>query len=144
MAVCALNVATLDEPRWQTSALLVFLSAIGLMDFVLGRARRAKLLVDIDGFQIGTSRKTMWREVESFAVMNLPTPRFGRQLKVVTFKYAPGFQRSGKVMSATNRLVGADGCIPMTWPRPHEAIADELNEYRRLAIDTQVGWAASR
>lgn len=139
-AIAAIFVAYLvfaDTPRWWVWPLAAF--------FVLNAAAQiflvfkpAKLVLDEEGFAMQSAlrkkkTKTRWRDVECFLVATVPSRR-GRPSKYVALKWREGSRDIGRLAKSINRLIGADSYIPMSWPRPHEAIAEELNDYRRQAL----------
>jgi hypothetical protein len=98
-----------------------------------------RLLLDEHGFyKIGftqkLSDKTLWKDVETFKVIALGLR--GREQKYVGLCYRAGFRRPVGSSATLNASIGAgvDAYIPMIWPRPVEAIVNELNGYRQSAI----------
>jgi len=144
IAMCGLHIASADQQRPGVWVLLIVLVAVTVALFCFRNSPRRRLVLDIEGFGFagglkrGAPSKTMWRDVESFSVMELPAPRYGDQWKVVAIKFRPGAKKTGSFASSVNNVLGADACIPMIWPRPHETIVDELSEYRRKALEAQM------
>lgn len=134
-ALGAASLANSDEPKWEAWGLIAFAAIIALAELYFRRRPRLRLVLDADGFALrGGHQKTLWRDIEGFSVMELPRLRFGDQLKVVTFTYGPGVKNHPAMLATINDFVAADACILMSWPRPHESIAEELNDYRRSAL----------
>jgi len=76
-------------------------------------------------------KTTRWSEIEEFFVYRLP-----KGGKMIGFNYRPGASPHS-TLSKINRRFGAEGALLNLWPGSPEAMAEELNEYRALAL----GWS---
>ena len=134
--VCGAYSALADDPEWWGWPSTVFFVLLGAAE-ILAIVKPPRFVVDEEGFQLEGWRlrpreKIRWHDVEGFLVATMRVR--GRTTKFVAYKWREGSRDIGKFMKSANRLFGADAYIPMAWPHSHEAIVEELNDYRHRAL----------
>jgi hypothetical protein len=140
LAICVLAISTNDGPHTETWLLMAGLVLAAAFVTFVNTKPPARFVLDEEGFgYAGHPHMARWEEVVSFGVMDLPRGRYMNQMKVVTIQFQPGVEKCGPTVTKINNLVGkGDGSIVFVWPRPHEVIADELNGYRREALEAKL------
>ena len=136
IAICILDITTKAGPHTRSLALLMLVGLVAVLVAFQKNLPGARFILDEEGFgYVGQPRMARWEEVESFGVMDLPRGRFMDQLKVITIKFRPGVNKWTPAIKKINNVLRMhDACILFTWPRPHEIIAEELDIYRRNAL----------
>lgn len=123
------------EPSTTLWACLIFFGLCSLV-FVVIILRPQKLVLDQSGFRlvgglVRRHKKVPWSVVDHFFVCHLP--RGGKQ---IGFKYGSEVleYRSWRAFSkATN---GVEAAIPGIWAMAPELIVQELNDFRRRALQS--------
>jgi hypothetical protein len=137
LVICVLHITTTDVSHAASWALLVGVVLLGLFLAFLRTRPPARFVLDEEGFGFASyPHMARWDEVESFGVMEVPRVRFMDQGKVVSIRFRPGIDKRVPPGTKRNELLGdRTGSIIFVWPRPHEVIAEELNAYRRAALE---------
>ena len=124
-----------DPEAWKLDAGVVFFGLCSTI-FIWLLIRPQRLTLDEEGFTLSgglvrTPKKVRWRDVDEFFVYRLP-----KGGKLIGYNYRLN-SCAASPMTKFNRQFGADAALPKGWAIPPEIMADELNTYRRQALESE-------
>ena len=123
-----------DSDQWRLWGGAFFGICAVLFCWLLIRPQR--LNVDPEGFTVSgglvrSPKKIMWRSIEPFFVYRLP-----RGGKMIGFNFKPEARADRTLLMKLNGRLGAEGSLPKLWPGSPDQLVEELNAYRKQALET--------
>jgi hypothetical protein len=99
--------------------------------------RPQRLTFDPEGFTVSgglvrSPKKIAWRSIEPFFVDRLP-----RGGKMIGFNFRPEARPDRTLLMKLNGRLGAEGSLPKLWPGSPDQVVEELNAYRKQALETR-------
>ena len=99
--------------------------------------RPQRLTLDPEGFRVSgglvrSPKRIAWRSIEPFFVYRLP-----RGGKMIGFNFQPEGAPDRTLLMKLNGRLGAEGSLPKLWPGSPDQLVEELNAYRKQALETR-------
>jgi len=99
--------------------------------------RPQRLTLNPEGFTVSgglvrSPKKIAWHSIEPFFVYRLP-----RGGKMIGFNFQPEGAPDRTLLMKLNGRLGAEGSLPKLWPGSPDQVVEELNAYRKQALETR-------